>query len=47
MDGGRRSNAFSVLPISSGIGADFAHCIPYEGHENIAFTDYDIENLPF
>lgn len=21
--------------------------IPYEGHENIAFTSYDIENLPF
>ena len=26
---------------------DFTSCIPYEGHENIAFTDYDIENLPF
>lgn len=41
------ASRYSVLPISSGIGADFAHCIPYEGHENIAFTDYDIENLPF
>lgn len=41
------ASRYSVLPISSGIGADFAHCIPYEGHENIAFTDYDIENLQF
>ena len=38
---------FNVLPIHSGHALDFAHCIPYEGHENIAFTDYDIENLPF
>lgn len=41
------ASRYSVLPISSGIGADFAHCIPYEGHENFVFTDYDIENLPF
>lgn len=38
---------YNVLPIHSGKGADFTHCIPYEGHENIAFTNYDIENLPF
>lgn len=38
---------YKVLPIHSGIGADFVHCIPYEGNENIAFTDYDVENLPF
>lgn len=38
---------YNVLPIHSGKGADFTHCIPFEGHENIAFTDYDIENLPF
>lgn len=38
---------YTALPIHSGIGADFTSCIPFEGHENIAFTDYDIENLPF
>lgn len=38
---------YNALPIHSGKGADFTHCIPFEGHENIAFTDYDIENLPF
>ena len=38
---------FNVLPIHSGHAGDFASCIPFEGHENIAFTNYDIENLPF
>lgn len=38
---------YNVLPIHSGKSADFISCIPFEGHENIAFTDYDIENLPF
>lgn len=38
---------YQVLPIHSGKVSDFASCIPFEGHENIAFTDYDIENLPF
>lgn len=38
---------YIVLPIHSGKSADFISCIPYEGHENIAFTSYDIENLPF
>ena len=38
---------YSVLPLRSGKTADFIHCIPYEGNENITFTDYDIENLPF
>lgn len=38
---------FNVLPIHSGHVGNFASCIPFEGHENIAFTDYDIENLPF
>ena len=41
------ASRYTVLPIHSGIGADFISCIPFEGHENIAFTDYDIENLPF
>lgn len=38
---------YNVLPLHSGKAADFTQCIPYEGHENFAFTDYDIENLPF
>ena len=38
---------YTALPIHSGIGADFTSCIPFEGNENVAFTDYDIENLPF
>ena len=38
---------FKVLLIHSGHAGDFASCIPFEGHENIAFTSYDIENLPF
>lgn len=41
------ASRYTALPIHSGIGADFAQCILYEGNENIAFTDYDIENLPF
>lgn len=38
---------YKVLLIEKGRVADFTSCIPYEGHENIAFTNYDIENLPF
>lgn len=38
---------FKVLPIQSGRVATVSQCIPFEGNENIAFTDYDIENLPF
>lgn len=38
---------YIALPIHIGTSADFTSCIPFEGHENIAFTDYDIENLPF
>lgn len=41
------TNRYNVLPIHSGKPADFTHCIPFEGHENIAFTRYDIEDLPF
>lgn len=41
------ADRYNVLPLHSGKTADFTSCIPYEGHENIAFTDYDIENLPF
>lgn len=38
---------YNVLPLHSGKTADFTSCIPFEGHENIAFTSYDIEDLPF
>lgn len=38
---------YKVLCIHSGKPADFAYCIPFEGHENIACTNDDIENLPF
>lgn len=38
---------YKVLPLRSGISSEYSCCIPYEGHENIAFTDYDIEKLPF
>lgn len=37
---------FKVLPIQSGRVATVSHCIPFEGNENIAFTDYG-ENLSF
>lgn len=37
---------YKVLPINSGKPADFAYCIPFEGHENIAFTS-DPASLPF
>lgn len=41
------ASRYNVLPLHSGKPADFEHCIPYEGNENIAFTTYDIEDLPF
>lgn len=41
------TNRYNVLPLHTGKPADFFSCIPFEGHENIAFTSYDIENLPF
>ena len=45
--GENSSKRYTALPIHIGTAADFSSCIPFEGHENIAFTDYDIENLPF
>lgn len=38
---------YKVLPLRSGKPAEFACCIPYEGNENIIFTDHNIDNLPF
>lgn len=45
--GENSAKRYIALPINIGTAADFDSCIPFEGHENIAFTDYDIENLPF
>lgn len=41
------TNRYNVLPLHTGKPADFFSCIPYEGHENFAFTDYDFVDLPF
>lgn len=41
------ASRYNVLPLHSGKTADFNSCIPYEGHENFAFTDYDFVDLPF
>lgn len=38
---------YKVLSLRSGKPAEFACCIPYEGNENIIFTDHNIEDLPF
>lgn len=35
------TNRYNVLPLHTGKPADFTHCIPFDGHENFAFTDYD------
>lgn len=45
--GEKFASRYTALVIHVGTVEDFVHCIPYEGHENIAFTDYDIEDLPF
>lgn len=38
---------YEALSIHSGKTSGFSFCIPFEGHENIAFTDYDFVDLPF
>ena len=45
--GENSAKRYIALPINFGKSGFFTSCIPFEGHENIAFTDYDIENLPF
>lgn len=45
--GENSAKRYIASPINTGKAAEFTSCIPYEGHENIAFTSYDIENLPF
>lgn len=41
------ASRYNVLPLHCGKTADFTSCIPYEGNENFAFTDYDFVDLPF
>ena len=36
------ASRYNVLPLHSRKAADFEHCIPYEGNENIAFTNKDL-----
>lgn len=38
---------YEAFSIQSGKTSGFSSCIPYEGHENFAFTDYDFVDLPF
>lgn len=38
---------YKVLPLRSGNSTEYSCCIPYEGNENIIFTDHDTEDLPF
>lgn len=38
---------YKVLLIEKGKVGDFTSCIPYEGHEDFAFADYDYVDLPF
>lgn len=38
---------FKVLPLRSGKSSEYSCCIPYEGNENLIFTDHDTEDLPF
>lgn len=45
--GENSAKRYIASPINTGKAAEFTSCIPYDGHENIAFTSYDIENLPF
>ena len=45
--GENSAKRYIASPINTGKAAEFTSCIPYDGHENIAFTSYDIEDLPF
>lgn len=47
-DRGEEANfRYEALSIYSGKTSGFSCCIPFEGHENFAFTDYDFVDLPF
>lgn len=36
-----------VLPLRSGKSSECSCCIPFEGNEQLAFTDEDFKDLPF
>ena len=38
---------YNVLVLQSATAADFQHCIPYEGHEHLAFTRNPETDFPF
>lgn len=38
---------YNCVSLASGRNSSYKYCIPYEGHENFAFTDYDFVDLPF
>ena len=38
---------YKVLPLRSGKSSEYSCCIPYDGNENLIFTDHDTEDLPF
>lgn len=38
---------YKVLPLRRGNSSEYSCCIPYEGNENIIFTDHDTEDLQF
>lgn len=38
---------YKVLSLRSGKSSEYSFCIPYEGNENLIFTDRNIDNLPF
>lgn len=38
---------YKVLPLRSRKSSEYSCCIPYDGNENLIFTDHDTEDLPF
>lgn len=38
---------YKVLPLRSGKSSEYSCCIPFEGNEQLAFTDEDFKDLPF
>lgn len=38
---------YKVLPLCSRKSSEYSCCIPYDGNENLIFTDHDTEDLPF
>lgn len=38
---------YKVLPLRKGKSSEYSCCIPFEGNENLAFTDEDFIDLPF